>query len=64
MLRVALSHAMYYYEVLNSVEFAMKTVAEAIAEAKDEFYNYKRKCEKEKQIKEYHDCLRTLDANL
>jgi len=40
-LRVALSHAMYYYEVLDSVEFAMRIIGEALTEAKEDFYAFK-----------------------
>lgn len=36
-MKVALSHAMYYYEILNSVEFSMRILGEALFEAKEEY---------------------------
>lgn len=54
---------MYYYEVLNSVEFAMKIIGEVIADAREEYFNFKRKAS-EQDIKAYSDCMRTLDNNL
>eukprot|EP00347_Sterkiella_histriomuscorum_P008065 403346508 len=62
-LKLALSHAVYYYEVLNSIEFAMKIVAEAISDSRDEYFNFKRNAS-ESDLKQYNDCMRTLDNNL
>ncbi len=42
-LKVAMSHSMYYYEVLHSVEFAMRILGEAMFEAKEEYQGWKRK---------------------
>ncbi len=63
MLKLALSYAMYYYETLNSVEFAMRILGETIAEAREEFYNFKRKAS-EIEIREYTEAMRTIDNNL
>ena len=46
-MKVALSHAMYYYEILNSVEFAMRIIGESLFEAKEEYQGFKRKCSDE-----------------
>lgn len=35
-MKVALSHSMFYYEVLQSIEFAMRILGEALFEAKEE----------------------------
>ena len=43
-MKVALSHAMYYYEILNSVEFAMRLLGEALFEAKEEYVGFKKRC--------------------
>ena len=42
-MKVALSHSMYYYEVLSSIEFDMRLLGEAVFEAKEEFQGWKRK---------------------
>ncbi|CDW84888.1 UNKNOWN [Stylonychia lemnae] len=62
-LKLALSHSMYYYEVLNSVEFAMKIIGETIADAKDEYFNFKRKAN-DAELRAYNDSMKTLDHNL
>jgi hypothetical protein len=46
-MKVALSHAMYYYEILNSVEFSMRILGESLFEAKEEYQGFKRKCSEE-----------------
>lgn len=42
-LKVALSHSKYYYEVMSSVEFAMRILGEAMLEAKEEFLGFKKR---------------------
>lgn len=54
---------MFYHETLNSVEFAMRVLGETIAEAREEFYNFKRKAS-EVEIREYTEAMRTIDNNL
>ena len=54
---------MLYYEIFNSIEFAMKIIGEAIADARDEYYNFKRKAT-QAELKDYADCMKTLDNNL
>jgi hypothetical protein len=36
-MKVALSHSMYYYEILNSIEFAIRILGEALFDAKEEY---------------------------
>jgi hypothetical protein len=53
-MKVALSHSIYYYEVLNAIEFAMRILGEAMFEAKEEYLGFKRKAT-EMELKEYND---------
>jgi hypothetical protein len=62
-MKVALSHSIYYYEVLNSIEFAMRLLGEALFEAKEEYAGYKRKASEE-EIKDYHETHKTIEINL
>jgi hypothetical protein len=62
-MKVALSHSMYYYEVLNSIEFAMRLLGEAMFEAKEEYVGFKRKADDE-EIKDYHETHKTIELNL
>ena len=62
-MKVALSHAMYYYEILNSVEFAMRILGESLFEAKEEYQGFKRKCSDE-ELKDYHETYKTLESNI
>ena len=63
MLKVALSHAMFYFEVLNSVEFAMRILAEGAQEGKEEWAGYKRTATPEFE-REYNDTMKTIEHNI
>ena len=43
---------MFCYEILNSLEFAMKTLGEAIIEAKEDYVSWKKKAN-DMEMKEY-----------
>ncbi|TNV76963.1 hypothetical protein FGO68_gene7418 [Halteria grandinella] len=62
-MKVALSHSIYYYEVLNSLEFAMRILGEAVFEAKEEYQGWKRQASDD-QIKDYLETLKVLEANI
>ena len=62
-MKVALSHSIFYYEVLNSIEFAMRLLGEAMFEAKEEYAGYKRQASEE-DIKDYHETHKTIEINL
>ena len=51
-LKVALSHAIYYHDVLCSVEFAMKIIGETVSDAREDFYGFKRSAT-DQELKDY-----------
>ena len=54
---------MYYYEILNAPEFAMRILGEALFEAKEEFAGFKRKAS-EQELKEFLDTQKTVEHNI
>jgi hypothetical protein len=62
-MKVALSHSMYYYEILKSVEFAIRILGESLFEAKEEYHGYKKKCTEE-DLKDYHQTYKTIESNI
>lgn len=54
---------MFYFEVLNSVEFAMRILAEGAQEGKEEWAGYKRTASPEFE-RDYIDAMKTIEHNL
>lgn len=63
-MKVALSHSMYYYDILKSTEFAMRICGEAVFEAKEEYQGYKRKAGSVCEVQEFHTAYKALEENI
>lgn len=64
-LRLAMSQATFYYEVMNSIEFALKFTASALIQAKDSMPAFARNTNvSEADLQQSTQVLRALERNL